>query len=193
MVLRLHRHHGHAHRDGPARLALHHRHVFVAAVRVGDAVAGHLVLHLVDRAAALHLARHLLVLRLVAAAGHVVAHHGAGDRTGGRRGFLAVAGAHLVAQQAAHDGADRDTAVVGAAAAHRALFRHGFGAAFLARHLHLLVLRFDAAHARLVGEGEVALRLGVGGDAGGGEQGEDEGSFHCRTPCLSDSSLANGP
>ncbi|GAB3459372.1 hypothetical protein GCM10027321_16880 [Massilia terrae] len=96
----------------------------------------------------------------------MVADHRAGDGAGCGRCDLAVAAAHLATQQGAGDAADH-----GATGAALLLDRglYVLGAAFLARHTHLLYARLDADDAAEVIKIS-SLRQRKGGKAECGNQ-----------------------
>jgi hypothetical protein len=90
-------------------------------------------------------------------------------------GIAAVAASDLVAQQAACEPADDRAAVAAGRRSGRGLLGDVLAGAFLARHLHHLVLGLDAAHPRVVGE---ALGMDAGRQGGEQQGGGKGGTVH---------------
>src|SRR5262249_36237301 len=144
-----HGHDGDAHRQGVARLLAHDGGVDLVAVLVSHTEARGALLHVVHGTARAHFA---LVLRHgLVAVGQVVAHAGTDDGAGAGGHVLAAAAADLVAHDAADHGAQDGAADVGIAG--RTGFGHPLAGAFLAGHLHGLVLGLHRLHAGTVHEG----------------------------------------
>src|SRR5438067_3839744 len=186
------RRHRQPHRDAVAGLSPGHRRERLTAVLIGDAVAGHALLHVIDRAAVAYFAllgRGCLCLR----AGEMIASEGTDDRADCGGSFSAVAFADLVAEKAAGNAADEDATIVDATGCGGG-FGDDLSAALLSRNLHGLVLRVGSLDARSVHEA-----LGVDSQCTGGKDGKKGGAFHGKKllgmrlmRCASASSTASG-